>query len=84
MLHHPTVERLHGLRLFGMAAALAEQQSQNSIETVESTKAAFVHPAARQQNEALFRLLQLDDLKLEAFVECRGASAGSARPDRVS
>jgi hypothetical protein len=30
MLHHPTVERLHELRLFGMAAALADQQSQNS------------------------------------------------------
>lgn len=32
MLHHPTVERLHELRLFGMAAALAEQQSQQSID----------------------------------------------------
>lgn len=32
MLHHPTVERLHELRLFGMAAALADQQSQNSID----------------------------------------------------
>lgn len=32
MLHHPTVERLHDLRLFGMAAALADQQSQNSID----------------------------------------------------
>ncbi|WP_455289863.1 IS21-like element helper ATPase IstB [Cupriavidus necator] len=32
MLHHPTVERLHALRLFGMAAALAEQQSQVSID----------------------------------------------------
>lgn len=31
MLHHPTVERLHELRLFGMAASLAEQQSQESI-----------------------------------------------------
>jgi DNA replication protein DnaC len=31
MLHHPTVERLHELRLFGMAAALADQQSQSSI-----------------------------------------------------
>ena len=32
MLHHPTVERLHELRLFGMAAALADQQSQSSID----------------------------------------------------
>ncbi|WP_198363805.1 ATP-binding protein, partial [Burkholderia ubonensis] len=32
MLHHPTVEKLHALRLFGMAAALAEQQSQASID----------------------------------------------------
>ena len=32
MLHHPTVERLYELRLFGMAAALADQQSQNSID----------------------------------------------------
>lgn len=31
MLHHPTVERLHELRLFGMAAALAEQQSLENI-----------------------------------------------------
>ncbi|QTD95360.1 IS21-like element helper ATPase IstB [Burkholderia anthina] len=32
MLHHPTVEKLHALRLFGMAAALAEQQAQASID----------------------------------------------------
>lgn len=32
MLHHPTVEKLHALRLFGMATALAEQQSQASID----------------------------------------------------
>jgi DNA replication protein DnaC len=32
MLHHPTVERLHELRLFGMAAALADQHSQGSID----------------------------------------------------
>ena len=32
MLHHPTTEKLHALRLFGMAAALAEQQSQVSID----------------------------------------------------
>ncbi|WP_199545415.1 IS21-like element helper ATPase IstB [Paraburkholderia kururiensis] len=32
MLHHPTVDKLHALRLYGMAAALAEQQSQGSID----------------------------------------------------
>ncbi|MFM0557110.1 IS21-like element helper ATPase IstB [Paraburkholderia sediminicola] len=32
MLHHPTVERLYELRLFGMAAGLADQQSQSSID----------------------------------------------------
>ncbi len=32
MLHHPTVERLLELRLFSMAATLAEQQSQQSID----------------------------------------------------
>lgn len=32
MLHHPTVEKLHALRLFGMATALADQQSQASID----------------------------------------------------
>lgn len=31
MLPHPTIERLNELRLHGMAAALAEQQSQESI-----------------------------------------------------
>src|ERR1700738_3406637 len=32
MLHHPTVDKLHALRLSGMAAALAEQQSQDGID----------------------------------------------------
>jgi DNA replication protein DnaC len=32
MLHHPTVDKLHALRLPGMAAALAEQQSQDGID----------------------------------------------------
>jgi DNA replication protein DnaC len=32
VLHHPTVEKLNALRLFGMASALAEQQSQVSID----------------------------------------------------
>jgi hypothetical protein len=31
-LYDPTVERLHEQRLFGMAAALADQQSQSSID----------------------------------------------------
>ena len=31
MLPNPTVERLNELRLYGMAAALAEQQSQDSV-----------------------------------------------------
>jgi DNA replication protein DnaC len=34
MLHHPTVERLHELRLFGMAAALAEQAQQAGIDSL--------------------------------------------------
>ncbi len=34
MLHHPTVERLHELRLFGMAAALAEQGHQAGIDSL--------------------------------------------------
>ena len=32
MLHHPTVDKLHALRLTGMAAALAEQQAQDGID----------------------------------------------------
>jgi len=32
MLQHPTVDKLHALRLPGMAAALAEQQSQDGID----------------------------------------------------
>ena len=32
MLHHPTVDKLHALRLSGMAAALAEQQAQEGID----------------------------------------------------
>ncbi len=32
MLHHPTVDKLHALHLSGMAAALAEQQSQDGID----------------------------------------------------
>ncbi len=34
MLHHPTVDRLHELRLFGMAAALAEQGQQAGIDNL--------------------------------------------------
>lgn len=32
MLQHPTVDKLHALRLSGMAAALAEQQTQDGID----------------------------------------------------
>jgi DNA replication protein DnaC len=32
MLHHPTVEKLHALRLLGMAAALGDQQTQGGID----------------------------------------------------
>ncbi|WP_321936302.1 IS21-like element helper ATPase IstB [Paraburkholderia sp. J8-2] len=32
MSHHPTVEKLRSLRLFGMATALAEQQAQTGID----------------------------------------------------
>ena len=40
------------------------------METVEPAKAPLDHPATRQQSEAFFRLRQLDDMKLDAFVEC--------------
>lgn len=50
---------------FGQSFVVSRQPA----EAVELSKAAFNHPAARQQNEALFHLRQSDDLKLDAFVE---------------
>jgi hypothetical protein len=52
---------------FGQSLVVSGQ----SAEAVEPAEAALDHPAARQQHEALFRLRQLDYLKLDAFVECR-------------
>lgn len=56
MLHHPTVERLHELRLFGMPAALADQQSPNSINQLgfEERLGLLVEREASERQSRLF------------------------------
>lgn len=71
---HGVYDEMQPCQGFGQSLIVSSQPA----EAVEPAKAAFDHPAARQQNEALFRLRQLDDPKINAFLECslRGFFAG--------
>lgn len=56
MLHHPTVERLHELRLFCMAAALADLQSQSGIDQL-GLEVRLGSPVEREASERQSRLI---------------------------
>lgn len=55
MLHHPTHEQLHQLRLFGMARAFTEQQAIPDIArlTVEERLGLWVEREVTERNSRL-------------------------------
>jgi DNA replication protein DnaC len=72
MLHHPTLEQLHALRLEGMAQALEEQRRQPDITRLDFEE-RFALLVERQwlwkENRGLARRLQHAQLKLPAALE---------------
>lgn len=72
MLYHPTVDKLHGLRLFGMAKALQEQgqsEKYTSLTFEERLGLIVDREATERENQKLQCRLSKAKLRISAAVE---------------